>query len=62
MYNASSLIPFVALFLQVSPRDNRVVPFCNEDGDIPDKTKTFEVDRDRTRYPGTVETEQVRGK
>eukprot|EP00095_Tigriopus_kingsejongensis_P009688 maker-scaffold84_size396325-snap-gene-2.41 protein:Tk09688 transcript:maker-scaffold84_size396325-snap-gene-2.41-mRNA-1 annotation:"hypothetical protein DAPPUDRAFT_318323" len=51
----------VTMFMiaQVSPVDLRVLPFCNQGGQIKDKTKDYEVERDRQKYADSIETEQV---
>lgn len=39
--------------------DLRVLPYCNEGGQIIDKTKEYEIQKDRALYADSIETEQV---
>ena len=50
----------IELFPQISPRDDRVLPFCNEAGELADDTKDYEVRRETPKYEQELETEQVR--
>ena len=45
--------------LEVSPEDPRVLPYCNEFGDV-NRNKDWEVNRNRTLFQEEVEGEQIR--
>ncbi|TRY79649.1 hypothetical protein TCAL_06588 [Tigriopus californicus] len=51
----------VTMFMiaQVSPVDSRVLPYCKKGGQIIDKTKDYEIKKDRALYADSIETEQV---
>ena len=48
--------------IQISPRSDRVLPYCNEAAELADATKDYEVRREKPEYEEEVETEQVRGR
>ena len=45
--------------LQVSPEETRLLPYCNEYGDL-NRNKDWEVNRNRTQFESDVEGEQIR--